>query len=819
MKITLFSLALAAFIAAPVPAFAAAKGQAITMPDFTKGDTVAKDGPHDWTLGPTGARGWIYTANGHSAEARQILVTTVAKGSPAAAGLSTGDVILGVDGKSFSGDARIQFANAIGVAETEQGGGKLRLLRWRAGKSEETVVTLPVLGSYSATAPYDCPKSKRIFELGCQSLARRMAGPDYTRGLNAIPRSLNALALLASGNKEYLPMLQKEARWAADFTAESFATWYYGYVLTFLAEYVSATGDQAVMPGLQRLALEAARGQSAVGTWGHKFALPNGNLNGYGCMNQPGLSLCIGMVLAREADVKDPALDRAIAKAAGFVRWYVNKGAVPYGDHRPWPGHEDNGKCSSAAALYDLLGDREAAEFFAKMSTAAYSERERGHTGNFFNVLWALPGVARCGPLATGAYLKEQAWYYDLARSWDGTFLYQGSPVGEEEHGKYTGWDSTGAYLLAYALPLKGLRLTGKKPFSVPAFNAAQVDEVIAAGRDYGYKDDKNRYDQRTTDQLMAGLSSWSPAVRKRSAEALGRREGNFTPTLLKLLAGSNRDARYGACEALGCLGPQADAAAPQLRALLKDPDPWMQSLACLALPALGPEARKASVSDLLTMAVRSNPADPRRMAQRAACMALFSPYPGSHEPKSILAESLEGVDRELLYPAIQSVLGNDDSVARGSLGRIYGKLTDEDVVVLLPAIVKAIEKLAPSNEMFGDGIRLAGLDLLSRLHIREGMTLCVSVIEPNRWGAGKRLPKCLECLARYGTHAKEVLPQLQDLRGQLVKGGRGKENTDQLQLVDKTIAAIQTSNASPMVLDLKEFTATPSTTGKRTQP
>ena len=110
------------------------------------------------------------------------------------------------------------------------------------------------------------------------------------------------------------------------------------------------------------------------------------------------------MVLAREAGVKDPDLDRAIDKSAKFLRWYVNKGAIPYGDHQPWPGHEDNGKCSSAAVLFDLLGDREAAAFFARMATAAYDERERGHTGNFFNMLWALPGVSRCGPLATGAY-------------------------------------------------------------------------------------------------------------------------------------------------------------------------------------------------------------------------------------------------------------------------------------------------------------------------------------------------------------------------------------------------------------------------------
>ena len=114
--------------------------------------------------------------------------------------------------------------------------------------------------------------------------------------------------------------------------------------------------------------------------------------------------------------------------------------------------------------LFDLLGDREAADFFAKMSVAAYDERERGHTGNFFNILWAMPGVSRCGPHASGAYWREQAWYYDLARGWDGSFRYQGSPVGEEEHGKYTNWDNTGTYLLAYALPLKKLRITGKGP-------------------------------------------------------------------------------------------------------------------------------------------------------------------------------------------------------------------------------------------------------------------------------------------------------------------------------------------------------------------
>jgi len=789
-------------------AAAAAAADRPPVPDFTQGGQPDKF--HDWTLGPTGARGWVYGWKGQTSEARQILVTEVAEGSPADGILHVGDVILGVASRPFDDDARMRFARAVTAVEEKSG--VLRLTRWRDGRTQEVKLKLPVLGAYSRTAPYDCPKSKRIFEAGCRVIA------DRKLDRVSIPNDLKALALLASGREQYRPLVADYAQKVAAFKVEGFASWHYGYATLFLAEYVAATGDPSVVPGLRRLCSEIANGASAVGTWGHRFARPDGHCNGYGAMNAPGIVLTLAMVVAREAGVKNPDVDRTIVKASRFLRWYVNKGAIPYGDHRPWPGHEDNGKCSNAAVLFDLLGDSEAAAFFAKMSTAAYDERERGHTGNFFNMLWALPGVSRCGPLATGAYWKEQSWYYDLARGWDGSFRYQGSPQGEEEHYKYTKWDCTGAYLLAYALPLKRLYLMGKKPCSVPALDRREVEQIIAAGRDYFSARKGNGYEGRTTEQLLAGLSSWSPAVRKRSAQALGRREGNFLPTLLSMLAGSNRDARYGACEALGCLGPRADAAAPRLRALLRDPDPWMQSLACQALPALGPEERGASVADLLCMTVRHNPADPRRMAERAASAALFSPYPGSGGPRSILAKSLEGVDRKFLYPAIQSILKNQDSVARGSIGRVYGKLTGRDLAVLLPTIITAIDELAPSNEMFGDDIRLAGLDLVSRLHIREGIPLCVSVIELDRWGEGRRMTKCLEYLRRYGTHAKQVLPPLRTMRRYLIKKERKKEQSDKVKLLDNAIAEIETSTASPRILGLKEFTARPSSARDETR-
>jgi len=79
------------------------------------------------------------------------------------------------------------------------------------------------------------------------------------------------------------------------------------------------------------------------------------------------------------------------------------------------------------------------------------------------------------------------------------------------------------------------------------------------------------------------------------------------------------------------------------------------------------------------------------------------------------------------------------------------------------------------------------------------------------RWGGGKRMPKCLECLGRYGIHAKEVLPQLQEMRRKLVQTERGKGPSESVKLLDKSIAEIEASTASPTVLDLKEFMAHPS--------
>ena len=776
---------------------------ALTVVFAAHGSSSAVGAKHDWNLGATGLRGWIRSEKMVTSDAREITITKVENDSPADGVLAVGDSILGVGGKPFSYDPRTEMGKALTLAESEAGQGNLTLTRLRAGSSAEVVVKLPVLGSYSDTAPYDCPKSKLILEQGCKDLAKRMAKPSYAKELDPIPRSLNALALLASGDQSYLPLIKKESEWAANYKTEGMATWYYGYVMMFLSEYKIATGDDSVMPGLSRLALEAAHGQSAVGSWGHGFARPDGRLGGYGMMNSPGLPLTISLVMAREAGVKDPALDLAIERSAKLLRFYIGKGAIPYGDHHPWiENHEDNGKCGMAAVLFNLLGESKGAEFFSRMSVASHgAERDTGHTGNFFNILWAMPGVAQSGSNATGAWMSEfGSWYFDLARGADGNFLHQGPPEPEED--SYAGWDCTGGYLLAYAMPLEKLYLTGKKPDAVPQLDAAAAQSLIVDGRGWNNKDRNSFYDALSDEQILERLGNWSPVVRERAAMALGRRKDAPVTPLIKMLDSPSLDARYGACQGLIFLRGRGAPSVDALQKTLSHEDLWLRIKAAEALAAIGAPATKV-VPQLLELLARVDvKKDPRGMQQRYLSFALF-------DNEGLLGRSLEGVDRPALYKAVRAGLKNEDGRARGSIGSVYRHLSLEEIKPLLPAIHEAIVEPAPSGEMFADGIRVEGLRLLSQHHIEEGINaLVIYTRDQNPWASQERTPELMKILLTYGTHAKAAIPELTKIANYFEKDEKDFP-PDLMRMkgesVRETIAAIESSTDSPELVRLKE--------------
>ena len=792
------AIAFFSFFVAPSPATGAPSQMA--NPDFTRGDKIPAGANHDWTLGATGARGWMFSNKLVTTDARQIAITQVAKDSPADGVLAVGDVILGVGGAPFSYDPRTELGKALTTAESEASGGNLSLIRYRAGKTENVILKLPILGTYSATAPYDCLKSQRILERGCKVLAKRVANSSYRQ--NPITRSLNALALLASGNREYIRLIRKEAQWAADYSADGFQTWYYGYVIMLLSEYVMATGDDSVIPGLRRLALEAANGQSIVGSWGHRFAQPDGRLGGYGMMNSPGLPLTTSLSLARTAGVNDPAMDHAIERSARLLRFYIGKGAIPYGDHRPWiQTHEDNGKCGMAAVMFNLLGEVQGAEFFSRMSVASHgAERDTGHTGNFFNILWALPGVAQSGPQATGVWMQEfGAWYFDLARRWDGSFLHQGPPQMNKD--SYQDWDCSGAYLLSYAMPLKRIYLTGKRSGVVAQLDAASTQSLIFDGRGWNNMDRNSYYDELGKEELVSRLSSWSPVVRERAAMALGRRKDKVTAQLIRLLDAEDLYTRYGACQALKMQRKRGATAIPALLKAFRSSDLWLRILAAEALAGIGEPARIAVPEILVRLTKRDPKNDPRNMEQRYVSFALFNRRGG------LIGQSLEGVDRKLLMKAVRAGLLNEDGRARGSIGSVYENLTYDEIKPLLPAIHKAIIEPAPSGIMFADGIRMSGLELLTKYQINEGIELLVDYSRNQKKHASeKRILKVMEMLKAYEAHGKRVIPQLEAVANYFENEEKDFPHHLSLrkaEFVRETIASIEVSIDEPKLIYL----------------
>ena len=781
----------------------AARG-APKVPDLTAGGTIDK--AHDWNLGPTGARGWIWSWRLETTGARQILVTKVDAGSPADGVLAVGDVILGAGDKQFDADARKSFGRAIGQAETRESGGILKLIVWRKGATKTVRITLPVLGGYSETAPFDCAKSARILDAGC----RRIAANGLKGG---IPAQVNALALLASGKAEYLPLVKAFAHKCGPrgldlklHGGEGMVAWSWGYTNLFLTEYYLATGDEYVLPAIRMFSTHIARGQSGVGTWGHGMAWPqinggreNGTLGGYGALNQAGLVCQTSLVLATKCGVTDVVVRRAIERGNRFFGFYIGKGAIPYGDHRPgWQVHDDNGKNSIATVLFDLQNHTAGATFFSRMVTASYLERERGHTGNYFSYLWGPLAASRAGKDAVVAFLAEQRWFYDLGRRADGSFPYQGAAGSAGSEHKYGNWDCTGAYILPCAMPLKTLYITGKNTNARTALTGRELAEVIDAGRGFSSWDmGLDRYRALSAEKLLPCLRSWSSAVRHRAAIALAEKtDAGVVDTLIAMLGDKDLTARYGACKTLGAMKARAAPAVPALRRLLNHDDLWMRIQASYALSDIGPPARPA-VPDMLKLAVRTYGDDPRQFTQRYLCFTLFYPG-GALGMKGLISRDLTGVDRELLYPAVERLLTNDDGRARGCIGSVYKNLTFEEIQPLLPAIHAAIVNQSPSGVMFASGIRLRGLELLAKHHVREAMPLCLQIMDIHKWGKQQRISSCLKMLKTYGSATKAVLPEMKALEKALSSHREARMLAKQIVTLRAIIAEAQSDKPEP---------------------
>jgi hypothetical protein len=548
------------------------------------------------------------------------------------------------------------------------------------------------------------------------------------------------------------------------------------------------------------------------GTFGHGFAslTKDGKFNGsvppYGPVNQAGLPANLAIVMGKKCGVKNPEVDLAIVRAAGFFGYFAGKGAIPYGEHEPWPYHENNGKNALCALLFGAMGDKpKETEFFARMATAGYANREYGHTGQGLSYLWSALGAAVGGPETASAFFRKSSWHLDLVRRSDGAFTYDGgeqySPGKTDDNtyfGKssYNGLSPAATYVLTYALPLRKLVITGRDADSPRWLDKAQAARVIASGQ---FDLDRRKMSPQ---ELVAAFGDWSPIVRSWAADELAKRPEGKTmiADLIKLADSSDVHQIQGACETLGLLN--TPEALPVLVKQLSHSDRWVRYKAAQAIRKLGGTAKPALEGILKALVSTAEPnwpirwEDPVQFAQGQLAAAVFS---------GPLKDDVNKMDAKLRYAAIRSITTNPDGMARATLRNFFEKqLSEEDVIALAPAIIAAVETPSPADTMFNNEIRMAGLNALAKYHFKECLPAAADLaFSQGGHGSERRTGEIMKIIQSYGNAGKPQIPALQKVIENFNRDTKRGDFPPSLNLVrvgaiEDTIRAIETATTQP---------------------
>lgn len=458
-------------------------------------------------LGATGARGYVQGHEGHSHDSREVMIKSIEPNSPADGILQPYDIIVGAavppktpasswttapELKRFDSDARLAFSRALTWAESEAGKGELKLLRVRNGKQDTVTLKLPVLGTYSDTAPFECTKSAKIVENAAAFIADKMPADGYGPGIG---RPHNAGLLLATHNPEYLDHVRRSAMRMSlghTITDAGHETWRWGNTNTFLTEYYLATGDDRVIPTIEEFAKVLTDGQCNPGTWGHR-GVPDFIPPGYGSVNSTGIVCFYSLILGKQAGVTYS--DQAIANSVNFYGKYAGRGNIPYGDHTPFYSTSNGGKAGKAALCFFMLDAYPASQWFARLSASSnLKEIESGHTGNYFNQTWTPLGVQLAGRQNTINYWKRFLSYRDMCRRQDGSFMTQPWPQtreGDLGTGCYVNrgplW-TTGSFALSYLVGTERLAMLGRRDSCFAVDAPAELKPALQAFRAKDFK-------------------------------------------------------------------------------------------------------------------------------------------------------------------------------------------------------------------------------------------------------------------------------------------------------------------------------------------
>lgn len=258
-------------------------------------------------LGPTGIRAMMTDSAGKTVfqgKGIQFVVKYIFPNSPAANVVKVGDVIYGANGLPFKTvyifgywwgfgyeGPITEFGKAVEDAESKNKGALSIMLR-RNGSPMTVTVQLPMQETFSATWPYNCPKSQKLRNSAVKWIVDNQKADGRWQGY-AQGNFLCALALLAQGTA-YLPQVEKYLDMASKDVGDYTWNWNHALYGIVMAEYTLVTKNTKYLPAMNKLCeyLRINR-RFKNGTYGHESIKGS---DGYGPM--AGLTTLVALSFA-----------------------------------------------------------------------------------------------------------------------------------------------------------------------------------------------------------------------------------------------------------------------------------------------------------------------------------------------------------------------------------------------------------------------------------------------------------------------------------------------------------------------------------------
>ena len=427
---------------------------------------------HKAQTGPDAeAGGWYYNLGitGLRAELIEdrptcLLIKYVFEDTPADGKIHAGDVIVGANGKKFVTPHRngysvkvfgghgpmTDFANALDESQGDKLKGELALDVLREDKALTVKLNVGTrYGRYGKTFPSDCKKS----DLVLKELYEFIAGKQRDNGSWGPPQAntFAPLALMASGNKKYLPLVTKcvqmHARTTKAKDRSGLINWRYMAAGIVMSEYYLATKEEWVLPELQevydflissqyvdtsQIVDEARRthppvpedNKRAHGGWGHNPGYegygPIAMITGQGALVFALMDRC-GIEVDRARHDKTYNFLKSGTGRNGYL-WYSD--AVS--NHESWA---DMGR-TGAAGLANFLSPHKDEEYMKRALAHARCIGDHPETlpdthGSPIMGMGYTALAAHIDPASFRKMMDANRWWFTLSQCADGSFYYQ----------------------------------------------------------------------------------------------------------------------------------------------------------------------------------------------------------------------------------------------------------------------------------------------------------------------------------------------------------------------------------------------------------